>query len=796
MHRLRSLPGAEVRRVSIVVVAVDLPGCARPGGVGHPQQPARVAGEQPRVHPFEDRAVRLVVEQLRLVFEVLETGRRAQPVGHCLHEAGNIARFALVPVVIGPGVADRPLIFRRHHRLEGFERREGRRADFGREAAPDAGEIGVGRLVVPRAAVGHVHVAGIGDVGAGAIGFAHQLFQRHIEHRWRHTFIAADPEGYRRVVLEPADRVRRIGEEQRRIARLAIVILGREPEVVEHQHAVFVSQIVEHAFGALAHPVADGIDVGLAVEAEIGFHALARDALHPVVHPPVAATHGDGHAVDADQQIWGEGCVLDRGKRGRASDVASETDCPAALDLTDRLVPDIEQLLARAARRGDRDALQFLGGIDQRKFVADLADAETDCAGVACGAARADGQRQVMEGWRAIAIGPPQLGIADSQFGKLIGGEADHGGGAWGDRSALAQGHIAKAGFDLHRLGRRTVVDHGDGKGQLGERIVGERQDRVHVWIAQPDIAGGFEHYVLPYPGVAIAHGRDPVPTFARGESRAVDGHFSAIEPRPGGQRFLMRQAGMWRRRDTHGHGNALARLDMRWQGKAAACEGTRSGAELLPVEPDLGSVVDAVECQRLARPGAAVGQDELGSQPVILPAETVRDQEIVESVSRVGVDPVGDIGGKDRPRHDRRQPAFGLVAWPCDGGRGCRHLGRGCETPCTHHPPVIACGGKRGTRFGARDCGLHDSGGPADGERCGILRRGQAHCLLDLQGPGRTAAFELDQPLVGLGPDGLRGRAAMPHGKIGKRPGKRWHPGSARSHDESDRRGRWLEPG
>ena len=100
---------------------------------------------------------------------------------------------------------------------------------------------------------------------------------------------------------EPADGVGSVGKKERSVGGFAIVILGRNPEIIEHQQAVFVSEFEEHAFGALPHPVADGVDIGIAVEPEIRLHPLARNALEPVVHSPVAAAHGDRHAIDAQQ---------------------------------------------------------------------------------------------------------------------------------------------------------------------------------------------------------------------------------------------------------------------------------------------------------------------------------------------------------------------------------------------------------------------------------------------------------------------------------------------------------------
>ena len=91
-----------------------------------------------------------------------------------------------------------------------------------------------------------------------------------------------------------ADDVARVGEKQRRILRLDLEILGRHPEIIQDQQAVFVRQIVEDLFGILAEPVADDVEMRSAVQAEIGLEPLSRDALARIVHAPAAAARRNG----------------------------------------------------------------------------------------------------------------------------------------------------------------------------------------------------------------------------------------------------------------------------------------------------------------------------------------------------------------------------------------------------------------------------------------------------------------------------------------------------------------------
>ena len=43
--------------------------------------------------------------------------------------------------------------------------------------------------------------------------------------------------------------------------------------------AVFIDEVLESFFGVLAYPVADDVEVGIAIEAEVGFERFARDSL-------------------------------------------------------------------------------------------------------------------------------------------------------------------------------------------------------------------------------------------------------------------------------------------------------------------------------------------------------------------------------------------------------------------------------------------------------------------------------------------------------------------------------------
>src|ERR1019366_5024147 len=99
------------------------------------------------VEALEDSAMSFVVDHLRLQIEVSQTGGCTELLGHRLHKGRRISVSALVPVVIGPIVADRPLVFLGQKGLKGFQSRRRSYSNFYREALRQLGEV-VFRILV------------------------------------------------------------------------------------------------------------------------------------------------------------------------------------------------------------------------------------------------------------------------------------------------------------------------------------------------------------------------------------------------------------------------------------------------------------------------------------------------------------------------------------------------------------------------------------------------------------------------------------------------------------------------
>ncbi len=106
-----------------------------------------------------------------------------------------------------------------------------------------------------------------------AIELRDQVGEAFVQDRLRHAFIAAEPERDRGVMSITTDHIACVGEEERRILRFDLKVLRRLPEVVEHEHAVLIRQIVEDVFSILAHPVADDVEVRFLVQAKVRLEA-------------------------------------------------------------------------------------------------------------------------------------------------------------------------------------------------------------------------------------------------------------------------------------------------------------------------------------------------------------------------------------------------------------------------------------------------------------------------------------------------------------------------------------------
>jgi hypothetical protein len=105
--------------------------------------------------------------------------------------------------------------------------------------------------------VPQVDAIGARRIVAGAVQGVNQVCQTLIENGLRNAFIAAAPERNRRMITKSQNRVACISQEQIRILRFHVIVLGGCPEIIPDQLTIFVSQIVKNLLRILPNPVVD-----------------------------------------------------------------------------------------------------------------------------------------------------------------------------------------------------------------------------------------------------------------------------------------------------------------------------------------------------------------------------------------------------------------------------------------------------------------------------------------------------------------------------------------------------------
>ena len=157
-----------------------------------------------------------VVEHLRFAFKIFEPCGSTELSLDFSHEGADIAVSALMPVVIRPCVANRPLIFFRNRALEGFESRHGGRPRLNRKSTIQQGVVEGGIFVTVRAAVLQVHLVGTGRVISCAVEGVYKIIQSLIDDWLRNAFIATAPDRDRWMVTKSLDGVAGIQKKKSR----------------------------------------------------------------------------------------------------------------------------------------------------------------------------------------------------------------------------------------------------------------------------------------------------------------------------------------------------------------------------------------------------------------------------------------------------------------------------------------------------------------------------------------------------------------------------------------------------
>src|ERR1700733_12174085 len=116
------------------------------------------------IEALEDGAMIDIVQHLRLALKIGKIDWLTKLRGQLLHERSDISITTLVPIMVGPGIAERPLVSRRDGVLERLQGGHGWRAHLHRETPVQGGKEFRRRLVTVRSTVLQVHLVGTGGV--------------------------------------------------------------------------------------------------------------------------------------------------------------------------------------------------------------------------------------------------------------------------------------------------------------------------------------------------------------------------------------------------------------------------------------------------------------------------------------------------------------------------------------------------------------------------------------------------------------------------------------------------------
>ena len=283
----------------------------------------------------------------------------------------------------------------------------------------------------------------------------------------------------------------------------------------------------------------------------------------------------------------------------------------------------------------------------------------------------------------AIAVGPPQDRVGDLQLREFRRGEA-HFAAARRGGDLLGRLDALERHFHRHRRRGTVILDrHGDiDVGHVGAR---QRQVGDDMRVEDADVAVRHQLHRAPQPGVAVANAGDPVPPLGRDEGRAVDRQLPAVLADARLDGLFVRDAGVRRRRHLH-RDDVLARD--RHVIELPADERAARRAQLLPVRPYLGGIIDAAEHHGQLPFGGLGRHGEAGAIPVILPRQAFGDLQVVQPVIGIGIDAAIDQRLQHRARHRRRAPRAARPARPRQRGAVAGHLGRGGQLPAVDLPP------------------------------------------------------------------------------------------------------------
>ena len=246
---------------------------------------------------------------------------------------------------------------------------------------------------------------------------------------------------------------------------------------------------------------------------------------------------------------------------------------------------------------------------------------------------------------------PPELGVTDNELRELPGSKVACKALTAEEVELLGEGDALALNLANHLTLSRAV---GGVMKLYGDVLVGSLvvvfQSRLDKGMTQGHLARGVEADATPYTGIAVTDtvrvGEVPAHGHKLGDVPADISITSVAELAHSTPALRLRGTGYIDRANEHGDGVLLADLDKVGNVNIVVAEHTSHGAHEVSVDPDVGSVVDAVGLQPHGLTLKRLGNVKLGAEPVGIElgsylrdvGNTVVAYLVVVAIIRVGV--------------------------------------------------------------------------------------------------------------------------------------------------------------
>ena len=149
-----------------------------------------------------------------------------------------------------------------------------------------------------RAVAAYRAVGGAGDVLRSGFEGGDEIAEAVVDRLRRITFVAATEESERGVVADAEEVILRVGEEEIVVVGVGAVPGIGEPEVLPDHNTIVIGGVIEGFVAGLADPVADHVEVLVAVVTHSGFVFASTIAEHGLGKAPIASVSDESAAVD------------------------------------------------------------------------------------------------------------------------------------------------------------------------------------------------------------------------------------------------------------------------------------------------------------------------------------------------------------------------------------------------------------------------------------------------------------------------------------------------------------------